>query len=843
MGRRRGRLTRGTLAALTGAIAVAAVALFVFSVRDLPAYSIGPHVPWWALAAAFAVTEVFVVHAHVRGSAHSLSVSELPLIVGLLLASPHELVAAQVVGPAVVLALTRGHSPIKLAFNLAQFGLTACLAVVTLHALAPAPDALGPGLWLAVFAAVAVSAVTGATLVFSAIALSEGVIPSRRLALMMGADLLVALINTSVGLAGATLIAEDRRAGWLLVAPACILLLAYRAYLSERTKHESLEFLYGVARSLSRAPDIETALVDLLHRTRDAFRVRTAEIVLFSADTPLRTALSGGDEERMEPIEPALAAALRDCVRDESATPVDRETATGQLARYLELRGIEQALVAPVPGETRLTGVMLLGDRLGASASFSDEDVRLFETLANHAGLSLEYDRLEQAVTRMRELQSRLEHQAFRDSLTSLANRGMFLRRLGESLRRDAGETTVLFLDLDDFKAINDEHGHAAGDSVLTAVAERIRAAVRPDDLAARLGGDEFAVLLEDVDDSHGEDVAHRVLDLLAEPVLEGDRVWVHGSVGIACARAGSVGADELIRQADVAMYRAKEAGKGQVRVWSPEMHPEQMTRAPRREEIAAALAAGELVAHFQPIVSIATGEVVAAEALARWRHPRHGLLGPATFVPAAEATGQVFAIDRVILEHACRAAAAWDGLDGRPPAGAAVHANLSGVGLRSFEVVAAVDEALASSGLAPSRLVLEITESVAVSDLPIAQRTLSALRDLGVRVALDDFGTGHSSLQSLRELPVDIIKVAKPFTDGAARGPHDRALMRMLVDLGQLFGIRVVAEGIEREDQLRALRELGCEMGQGYLLGRPMELTADAEAARGLPHAAAFVA
>ena len=827
-------MRRWALAALTGAIAVAAVALFAFCVRDLPSYAVGPHIPWWALAAAFAATELFVVHAHVRGSAHSLSLSELPLIVGLLLSSPSELVAAQVIGPAVVLAMTRGHSPMKLAFNLAQFGLTACLSVVTLHALAPVPADLGPWLWLAVFAAVAVSAVTGATLVFAAIALAEGVIPSRRLALMMGADLLVALTNTSVGLAAATLMAEDRRAGWLLVAPACILLLAYRAYLSERTKHESLEFLYGVARSLSRAPDVETALVDLLSRTREAFRVRTAEIVLFSGgEVPLRTSLSGDGEERMEPIEAELAAALRGCVDGEQAVLVERSGASGQLARYLELRGIGQALIAPVPGETRLTGVMLLGDREGAAATFTAEDLRLFETLANHAGMSLEYDRLEQAVTQMRELQSRLEHQAFRDSLTGLGNRGMFLRRLEESLRRDGGETTVLFLDLDDFKAVNDDHGHAAGDAALVAVAERIRAAVRPDDLAARLGGDEFAVLLEDVDDAHGEDVAHRLLDLLAAPVLDG--VWIAGSVGIASTRSGSVGPDELIRRADVAMYRAKEAGKGQARVWSPEMHPEQMARSPRREEIAAALAAGELVAHFQPIVSLATGEVVAAEALARWEHPRHGLLGPATFVPAAEATGQVVAIDRVVLEHACRAAAAWDGADGRPPAGASVHANLSGVGLRSFEIVAAVGEALEVSGLAPSRLVLEITESVAVSDLPMAVRTLTALRELGVRIALDDFGTGHSSLQSLRELPVDVIKVAKPFVDGAARGAHDRALMRMLVDLGELFGIRVVAEGIEREDQLRALRELGCEMGQGYLLGRPMELAA--------PRVAAFTA
>ncbi len=844
MGRRLA-LSRIALPALASAIALAAVALFAFVVRELPGYEIGPHIPWWALAAAFAATELFVVHAHVRGSAHSLSISELPLILGLLLASPHELVIAQVLGPAVVLTLTRGHSPLKLVFNLAQFGLTACLAVITLHLIAPVPQALGPGLWLAVFAAVLVSAAMGATLVFAAIALAEGVFPSRRMALMMGADLLVALTNTSVGLAGATLVAEDRRAGWLLLAPACILLLAYRAYLSERTKHESLEFLYGVARSLSRAPDIESALVDLLRRTSETFRVEVAEIVLFSGEQPLRTALDRrGHEMRMEPLDQGIAAALLEVVGDDQAAVlVDRDRVSGLLAHAMEQRGIRQALIAPVPGETRLTGVMVLGDRVGASSSFTAEDLRLFETLANHAGLSLEYDRLEQAVSRMRELQERLEVQAFADSMTGLGNRAQFLRRLGDSLHRAAGETTVLFLDLDDFKAINDEHGHAAGDAVLVAVADRIAAAVRPGDLAARLGGDEFAVLLEDVDDAHGEEVAQRLLSGLSSPVLEAERVWVHGSVGIASAIAGTVGPDELIRRADVAMYRAKEAGKGQVRVWSPEMHPAQTARAPHREEIAAALEAGELVAHFQPIVAIGSGEVVAAEALARWQHPRHGLLGPATFVPAAEATGQVVAIDRVVLEHACVAAAAWDGRDGRPPAGAAVHANLSGVGLRSFEIVAEVEAVLASSGLDPSRLVLEITESVLIGDVPVAVRTLSALRELGVRIALDDFGTGHSSLQSLRELPVDIIKVAKPFVDGAARTPHDKALMRMMIDLAALFGIEVVAEGIEREDQLAALRALGCGMGQGYLLGRPVELAAGAVAAPRPPHAAAFTA
>ena len=280
-------------------------------------------------------------------------------------------------------------------------------------------------------------------------------------------------------------------------------------------------------------------------------------------------------------------------------------------------------------------------------------------------------------------------------------------------------------------------------------------------------------------------------------------------------------------------MYRAKEAGKGQSRVWSPEMHPASLGRAPRHDEIAAALEAGELVAHFQPIVSIATGEVVAAEALARWEHPRHGLLGPSAFVGAAEATGQVVGIDRAVLEHACFVAASWDGWTGgcraAPPCMRTCRASGCGPS-RSWARSRTCSRAPASTRRG------SCSRSPRACWWPISRwraGALSALRDLGVQIALDDFGTGHSSLQSLRELPVDVIKVAKPFVDGAARSPHDRALMRMMIEMGELFGVAVVAEGIEREDQLRVLRELGCGMGQGYLLGRPVEMPA------GLPHAA----
>jgi diguanylate cyclase (GGDEF)-like protein len=822
---RRERLARAALTALVASVAVSGLLLYVLVVRDLAPYHASVRVPWWLLAVGFAIAEACVVHAHVRGSAHSLSLSELPLILGLLLGDPAQLVPAQILGAGIVLVLRRGHSPLKLIFNVGQFALTTSLAAIVLHGIAP-HGASGPALWAGTFAAVTVASLMGATLVYCAIGLAEGALPSSRPATMIGAALAVALTNASVGLAFASVVAEDVRSGWLLIPPAAILLLAYRAYLSERTKHQSLEFLYEVARSVSRAPDFETALVNLLSRCREAFRVRTAEVVLFATgDIPLRTSLAPDEETLMLPLEPSLAAALRDCVQDERAVLVDRRETTGELRRYLETCGIEQALIAPVQGETRLTGVMILGDREGVQTSFSRSDLRLFETLAEHAGMSFEFDRLEQAIGRMRELQSRLEQQAYCDPLTELANRALFVMRLQESLDRPHGSATVLYLDLDDFKRVNDEGGHAAGDAVLVALAERLRSSVRPTDVAARLGGDEFALLLEDVDDLHGEDVAERIVAGMVSVDAGGRRLAIGSSVGIASAQAGAVDGDELMQRADAAMYRAKQAGKGQVRVWTPEMRSVGLSSL-RAAEIRAALDAGEIVAHYQPIVSLDTGRVIAVEALARWQHPRHGLLGPCDFVPMAEETGLVTRLDRSILTQACRAAAALPGIV------PAVHVNVSGAGLATRELLEAVDAALAESGLAPGRLVLELTESVLAADQPAAEDVLGAVRALGVRVALDDFGTGYSSLAALRELPVDILKVPKPFVDGRGRSQHDRALLTMMVQLGTLFGLEVVAEGIEHPDQFALLRELGCGLGQGYLLGRPVPIEALASAA-----------
>jgi diguanylate cyclase (GGDEF)-like protein len=384
------------------------------------------------------------------------------------------------------------------------------------------------------------------------------------------------------------------------------------------------------------------------------------------------------------------------------------------------------------------------------------------------------------------------------------------MRRVGESLARPGGMATVLFLDLDDFKAINDRAGHAAGDAVLVAAARRIEASVRPADIAARMGGDEFAVLLQDVDDQHGEQVAGRMLELLADPVtVDGEAFWVRSSVGIATAAAGSLEADELLRQADVAMYRAKDAGKSQMRVWFPEMQPAAESGVSGRDELAAALEHGEVVAHFQPVVSLETGDVVAFEALARWRHPRRGLVGAASFMRDADAE-LMAAVDREVLAQACAAAVE----SGVP----SVHVNVASLD------AATVRDVLASSGLDPERLVLELTESALAG---ACTDGVAALRAMGVRIAFDDFGSGRAALSVLQSRQVDIVKIARPFVDGAGRAGHERSVLSMVIQVAAMFSVSVIAQGIEREDQRDALAALGCELGQGYLLGRPLPIVA----------------
>ena len=443
-----------------------------------------------------------------------------------------------------------------------------------------------------------------------------------------------------------------------------------------------------------------------------------------------------------------------------------------------------------------------------------------------------------------RRVEVALGRQALEDPLTGLANRTLFRDRAGHALARlaragppAAGEparAAVLFLDLDDFKTVNDSLGHHAGDALLRAVAARLLNATRGCDTVARLGGDEFAVLLENARgpaDAHA--VAGRIAEALRAPVAldaagpgaAGREARVGASIGIAFAEPG-VDVDALLRNADAAMYQAKADGKGRHAVFDPSLVAAAAERLALEGDLVHALGRGEFALAYQPIVALDTGAPVGAEALLRWRHPARGLVSPARFVPLAEASGLIVEVGRWVLDEACRAAAAWPA----PPGGAPLHVtvNVSGRQLVHPDLPAHVAGALAAAGLPPDRLTLEITESVLMHDTAATLAVLRALKALGVRLAVDDFGTGYSSLRYLQQFPVDVLKIDKSFVDGvASAGPqagHDAALARTIVTLGDLLGLRTVAEGVETPAQAERLRAMGCGYGQGYLFARPLD-------------------
>ena len=431
-------------------------------------------------------------------------------------------------------------------------------------------------------------------------------------------------------------------------------------------------------------------------------------------------------------------------------------------------------------------------------------------------------------ISEHKSLEDELAHQAFHDSLTGLANRALLLDRVEharETARSRGGSPlALLFLDLDDFKTVNDALGHAAGDTILRATAGRIATVLRPGDTASRLGGDEFAVLLEQLSDPvEAYDVGARLLEAVCTPLdVDGTLIAVNASLGIVVSD-GDEDANALLRNADLAMYRAKGEGKGRFEIYEAGMHAAVVERLALKADLRRATEAGEFVPHYQPIVDLATGETVGVEALARWIHPEHGLVAPAMFIPLAEETGLIVDIGRQVLRQACVDAARWQQELGEG-APRSVSVNLSPRQLAHQDIVADVAAALADSGLPSSALTLEITETVLLEETDSVARTLAAVRALGVCFALDDFGTGYSSLSYLDRFPVDVVKIDKSFIDSlAGNGSSPSPLVDAIVQLGAVLGLGVTAEGIEDADQLVRLQAMGCQTGQGFYFAKPM--------------------
>ena len=436
-------------------------------------------------------------------------------------------------------------------------------------------------------------------------------------------------------------------------------------------------------------------------------------------------------------------------------------------------------------------------------------------------------------VTARFELEERLTHQAFHDSLTSLANRHLFSDRLGHALERRTTNGTslvVLFCDLDDFKNVNDSLGHGVGDKVIGVVGERLRRLVRTGDTAARLGGDEFAVLMEGTDLEYASEVAQRLQAAICEPIeVDGRVLTVTASVGLAQAAPGEMDSEELLRNADVAMYLAKGRGKGSIARYEAAIHEQALQRMQLRTELQRALRNGELVLHYQPTINLRTNQIAGFEALVRWQHPERGLVPPSAFIPAAEESGLIVPLGSWVLREACRAAVLMPTTRSRP----SMSVNVAAKQLARPDFVAEVVAVLRETGLASDRLVLEITESDVLKDLDLIAPKLRSLRTLGIRIAIDDFGTGYSSLAYLSQLPVDTLKIDKAFVDRVTHSQQDASLAKAIIAMSQTMSLATVAEGVEQLAQAEWLTDADCSLGQGYLWSRPVPLDAALELIR----------
>jgi diguanylate cyclase (GGDEF)-like protein/PAS domain S-box-containing protein len=429
-------------------------------------------------------------------------------------------------------------------------------------------------------------------------------------------------------------------------------------------------------------------------------------------------------------------------------------------------------------------------------------------------------------VSERKAFEEQLAHQAFHDPVTGLANRALFAERVRHAVtraRRDHIGLAVIFIDLDDFKTINDSLGHAAGDQVLLEVGKRLATSTRASDTAARFGGDEFAVLLEGVESAQeAADTAERILEALAVPlVLEQKELVLRASMGISMV-AGEAAADaeDMIRNADAAMYIAKRDGKGGYRLFEPAMHEGVLARLELRADLQRALASNQFELHYQPVVRLGDGRASGVEALLRWRHPERGLVPPDHFIPFAEEVGLIVPIGRWVLREGCRQAVVMQRTLDEPMS---MAVNLSVKQLQHSDIVADVRDALAESGLDPALLTLEITETVMMTDTELVVQRLKELKELGVRLAMDDFGTGYSSLSYLSRFPVDILKMDRSFLREDA-SPETAGLATAVVSLGDTLNLEVVAEGIELSEQWTTLRDLGCDKGQGFFFARPMD-------------------
>ncbi len=785
-------LSRGQwhLIALSALLAAVGALAAIGAEDDIPPHVEMPQALMFVvLAVLFAVTESAKFHVEVRQQALSVSLSDLPLVIGLFTMDLEWLLVARLMSAAVVLYV-RQQPVDKTFFNLSLYTLEIGLAYFLYGVVT---DLWTPSLWVTAVAIVLVVDAAGVSAVIAAITVLQKRPPLSDAAVMAASVLMSGLLSATIG-ALALQALEDQVEGLLLLAiVSTAVVLSFRAYAKLMRQHADLGEVLRAARTMGQAQSQDLLVATLT--TEAASIVNAAGAELWPIDDPTTI-------DRLPP------AGVRPCVVRTSTRDLEERA-------WLAANGWRDAVVLPVEVDDRKTALLVAHDREGSSLStFSVDDLDLLQTLVTHAAV----------VWQNNDLVARLRHDSHHDDLTQLPNRLAFsvaLTRVLNGLEAtdDDCVAAVVLLDLDRFKEINDTLGHPVGDILLVQVARRLAEITPEDSLVARLGGDEFAVLLpsargrEDV-----ERVATSISSSLVVPFdLNGTFVDVSASLGLAGVFSAGNDAATVLRHADVAMYEAKRSMSGHS-WYEPQRDRTSLDRLTLVGDLRRAIDDEQISVDFQPQLRLRDGRITGFEALARWTHPERGPISPAEFVPLADHTGQVGELTVLALRKALEQCARWSGADAF-----AVSVNLPTRLLLEPGLPDQVGRLLQEAGIAPERLTLELTEDSVMNYQGESLRPMYALRDKGVRLSVDDFGTGYSSLAYLRHLPIHEVKIDKSFIIGMGADAGAGKIVKSIIELSHDLGLDVVAEGVEDHATLRSLTDAGCDIVQGYLLGRPM--------------------
>ena len=777
----------------------------------------GPHrLPWWVFALAFAGAEIAVFHVELRREAHTFTLAEVPLVIGLFFAAPLHLIAGRMLAEVVILGFKERLPGRKLALNLAAF-LGECAVALAVFHLIPGTRAIDQPLsWV-----VALGAIVAAD-ALSIIAVSMAIrwhgAPDD-LAHLAATNSVTVVTNTSLALAAALLITTNRAAVVLLSTMCALIVLAYRGYTSLSQRYTNLQLLYDFTRLVNGVQRPDVVLEGMLDKARELLRAEDAGIYLLGeGDAPASELWLVGDDPAIETARLGDAMA-RQLLGGPGTLVLANDCKDPGGRAVLDALGTPDAVVARLNGSSGVMGLLVVARRQGSVATFENQDGRVFESLANHASVALDNGRL---IDRLHDQALQREYESLHDALTGLANRTLFTRTLEAALtaaKASGGSLAVGVMDLDHFKEVNDTLGHYCGDLLLQEVAARVTMAVPAGVVVARLGGDEFALLVPDLEDRSAlVELGDAIQESCHAPFrFEGLGLDIDASIGFAVYPEHATDAVTLLQRADVAMYTAKSSVRSGIEVYDASSDTHDPRRLILAGDLRLAIDSDDLTLHFQPQARLSDGEIVGTEALVRWYHPELGPILPEEFIPLVERTGLIQPFTDWVLRSAIEQLAAWQakGLD------VSVSVNLSMRNLLDADLPARVRSLLFLHRVDPANVTLEVTESSIMSEPAKVVKVLEELAALGCRLSIDDFGTGYSSLAYIQRLPVHEIKIDKSFVFPLTTDRGAAAIVTSVIDLARNLGLVVMAEGVEDRRCWDRLAELGCDLAQGYYLSR----------------------